>query len=65
MKTILIAAVLALTGLSGGGAKSPAAAPCKGAAWCGWHEVKVNGALTACHQYNCRTHGKIEHSEKH
>jgi hypothetical protein len=63
MKTLVIAAVLALAGL--GGSKVPTMAPCKGAAWCGWHQVKVNGVLTACHQYSCRTHGKVEHSESH
>lgn len=67
MKTLVIAAILALTGfvVGNGSGMSPAAAPCKAAAWCGWHEVKVNGVLTACHKYNCRTHGKVEHSERH
>ena len=63
MKTLVIAAVLALAAF--GGPKAPTMAPCKGAAWCGMHQVKVNGVLTACHQYNCRTHGKVEHGESH
>lgn len=65
MKTLLFTAVLALAAFGGARGESTKAAPCKAAAWCGWHSVKVNGVLTSCHQYNCRAHGKIEHSESH
>ena len=66
MRNLMMAAVLALAGIGQVRGEADAArGVCAEAAWCGWNSVKVNGVTVACSQYNCRKHGRIEHSESH